>query len=256
MNNLKTIAISALEAGLDVAFVGEENSGKFTLAKMVAKDAPIINGIELTNDNIIKIQSLIAESPFVIIRGLHQRNVGYIKAIIESKSILATPIDTHFVITATEPVEIKHIFTLTTPKPSKDGWIDWAKASGVHQKMIDLVANNDGFFELHGINKLYLIDKIIRSNSKNSELLINILTNNQELATQLTIRNIPPDPNLLELINTTETSDLIATIKQSENPAKLLASIVCDPKAIGLIDMAIKDNEIQKSIDNLLLELS
>lgn len=260
MFDIHNLAISAIEAGLNIVFTGESNSGKLTLARSVANDAPLLHSFELTSERLEEIRSLLLENRFVILKGVDQRSYQFIKPIVETKSVLGSKIETQFIITTSEEIGFKNTLTFKTAPHSKDGWLSWAKFSGVTESIVDLIESEEGFFEQYDIYKLSLIDKIIKSNSKNSEMLLDIIINNEQLTTLFVQNNNRSDnyddgANLIKLLKSTDPKELLDLIKNNEDPAKLLASVVMNPKAMGLIDLATKDKEIQQAIDNALVKL-
>lgn len=248
--NIFNFATSAINAGLNAIIVGEENSGKLTVAKAVAENAPIFNSFELTSDNLESIRSICVENKIVILKSLNQRAVAFMKPILKSKSILGSHLKTQFIITSNENIDFANSVTFHTPTHSKDGWINWAKFTSVDNRVIDLVETNEEVFEKFGTEKLSLIAQIVRSHELN---LLDLMDKDLTKIFGKKERVVESSFDLLDLIDKTDHNELLNMLKNEQNIAKHLAGVVANPKALSFVSFAIKDKEIQRAIDSALV---
>lgn len=248
----------ALIAGLDIAIIGAEKSGKTTLAKSLAPNAPLINRYELTSEHLHTIKALLIDTKLVICENLDQRALAFIKPIIETKSVLGATIPTQFIITTVDEVPLKTVVQFGLNAPSKSSWIEWAKSASIHKSVISIVESDDEFFDKYGVEKLSIISQILYSKAQNKEELVALIgapiviekvaaiepVENSELLSEIKNGEMPKNELLLKLKNEDKSSWV-----------KLLAQSVSSPKALSFIDLAIRDVEIQNAIDQALLDL-
>ena len=268
-----------LKAGVDCVISGETQSGKTSLARAVAPEAPIIHNFELAGDYLGAVRSRLISSKRVIVENATQEGAKFLEPLLATRTILGGAFDATFIVTTRQNLILDGCASIKLSAIEAGDWLKWAKASRIHPALIALVEESSAFLKRHELKTIEALSKLLcaRPSAKTLESAIGAMLGEDKEAIAFLSENVSApidsldgvytstDENvkayesaLIEKIKTDPSKEDVSRFAQyiyasAQNRPKeaisLLTELLSSRKAADALDQILSDKRVQKIID-------
>ncbi|MDR2639222.1 MAG: hypothetical protein LBC09_05240, partial [Helicobacteraceae bacterium] len=150
-----------LKAGVDCAITGEAQSGKTTLARALAPEAPIIHGFELAGEYLGAIGSRLFDARVAIVENAAQESVKLLEPLLATRTILGKAFDCRFIVTARQELALKGCAAIKLSAIDAKEWLKWAEQTRAHPALIALVQSDPTFLSRRDLRTIEALSKVL-----------------------------------------------------------------------------------------------
>jgi hypothetical protein len=281
----KELVESFIKAKVDCVITGEAQSGKTSLAREAALDAPIIHDFELSREYLGAIKTVITSSKAVIVENATQESAKFLEPILATRTILASAFDAVFIITTRHNLLIEGCAAIKIAPIEANDWLKRAKETKVHPALIALVEEDFAFLKRHDLKTIDALSKLLcaRVSAKRLEKAIGAtLGEDKEAIAALVESLLEPivssdgvylstDENakayenaLAEKIKTGASKEDVSrfieyvSASATDRPKEaltLLKRLLSSRKAADALEQILRDKRVQKIIDDTIAQI-